>query len=132
MKRKPKSARCGHSQLASIKMLAHEIKKTSGLKHYKALNMAARQFGFQNYYQARSTASPMYQFPALAHKVVLDYARDFQPVAVLRRLATTSKRTCKDTGGTVEKMLGSIGIRLMHSSGKSGVKWNNNYYTLQP
>ena len=103
---------------------------SSDEKKAKERKMRPQPIGFNK--NARSTASPMYQFPALAHKVVLDYARDFQPVAVLRRLATTSKRTCKDTGGTVEKMLGSIGIRLMHSSGKSGVKWNNNYYTLQP
>lgn len=132
MKRKPKSARRSHIQLASIKMLALEIKRTSGFKHCIALNIAARQLGFQNYYQARSTASPMHQFPALAHRVVLDAARDFQPVAVLRRLASTSKRTSRNTGGTAEIMLKYIDIKLIHSSGKPGVIWNNHYYRQQP
>lgn len=123
MKTKPKGAIYGHHQLASIKLLAREIKTNTGVKHCIALCMAARRYGFQSYVQARAAASPMGPFPSLAHRIIMDNARDFQPTAVLRQLVTSSKRTTKAMGGLVEKLFGST---------KPGVRWKSYYNGTHP
>lgn len=132
MKTKPKGARYGHHQLASIKLLAREIKANTGVKHCIALCMAAKRYGFQSYVQARAAASPMGQFPDLAHKIIMDNARYFQSTAVLRQLVTRSKQTTKAMGGLMEKIRGSIAATPINSSGKPEVRWRNYYYSMHP
>lgn len=89
MSRKLSRAVYGYSQLLAIKRLARDIKKSSGLKHHIALNIAAMNFGFRSYKQARITPNSRFLFPGLPHTIVLDDIGDFPYRPNLRRLATT-------------------------------------------
>ncbi|MCH7299984.1 hypothetical protein MBA34_13140 [Pseudomonas capeferrum] len=108
MKTKPKGASYGHHQLPSIKLLAREIKKNTGVKHCIALSMSAKRYGFQSYAQARAAASPTGPFPGFVHKIFMDNARGFQSTSILRRLVTAIKRTSRMTRRLMEKSHGSI------------------------
>lgn len=134
MKRKPKSAGYGHNQLASIKLLAHEIKKTTGFKHCIALNMASRRFGFKSYNQARTAASSTGPLPGFPRAICVDRARDF-PTYTLKQLATTlnvivaHNQNNRMTGGRIEKTLESISAAINHSNAP-GLRWKNHYYSM--
>lgn len=86
MKKRAKGTNFDRSHLFTIKRMAGLIRKSTGLKHNIALNIAAMSCGYRHYQHARGVPSWRMMFPGLPKSMFLDDGSELANSAFLLAL----------------------------------------------